>query len=683
MTPATEARRVRDLFINSIRALAEALEAKDPYTAGHSRRVTEISVAIAGEMDMDKAGLAQVRLAAMLHDIGKIGVRESVLNKEGSLTPEEYEHIMQHMSIGRRILAPIFTGKSILDIVTYHHERWDGTGLPQGLKGRHIPLGARIVGLADAVDAMGSMRPYRPGRAPQEIASEIEKNAGRQFDSEVVKAFFATKYGRMLTEACLDAQEHDTATSTGGSPVLDSQQDNAPEEPAAVSAGPAAAEGEPEALTADAPPASPVFGRARIFKDAREINDVKALPFVTAEVLSLTSAVNSDIDALISTILKDQALVAKILKLANTSFYASRGRVQTVDRAVVNIGFSGIREIALGVAVVEVFRSNESSGSFDRLALWRHQLATAALGRALAAAGECASPEDAFVAGLLHDTGISVLDDLYPEQYAVAAEYARTSGRPLVEAEKAYMGADHAEVAAQFASGWNLPEKLTAVMERHHEPWDTLSDDMSPGVTTLMVVKLAESMARAFRIGDDCDPLLEDVPLSVFRRLKLDEHNIAQVFKNFPTELAELEMVFFMNSEGDARFAVTTQPEQIVGRKALMVEASKKPFDPVEQFLKSLDMEVFSARSVQEGLAEGTPDVVILRHKTDKSVETALKQLTGLAEKGVVGAVKVFILGSYATNGRESIYPASCTAVLRPPFSIPNLTRNLELFFAD
>ena len=684
MVLATETGRVRELFINSTRVLAEALEAKDPYTAGHSIRVADLSVQICRKMGCDRSIVAQVHLGAMLHDIGKIGVRESVLNKEGRLTPEEYQHIMQHMDIGRRILSPIFRGKSILDIVTYHHERWDGKGLPQGRKGTKTPIGARIVGLADAVDAMGSMRPYRPGKAPGEMVTEIKGNAGVQFDPEVVEAFFATKYGRHLLEAHSEEPEHAPDATQETDTDDDQTRCEAAEDEVGDQAPLSAHAQEEPVLSAEAPPHEPLFSEARIFKAVRELKEVKALPFVTSEVLNLTSRANSDMNTLVDTILKDQALVAKVLKLANTSFYASRERVQTLDRAVLNIGVSGIRDMVLGIAVVDILNQGESSGHLDQLALWRHQLACAGLGKKLAAAGDSAIPEDVFVAGLLHDMGISLLDDLYPDEYAVCAEHAHVTGRPIVEAERDYIGADHTQVAAEFARACSLPEKLAMAMEMHHESWSALVDNMAPGITTVMNVKLAATMARACNIGSACDPLLEDIPNFVFKRLNLDEEKIAAVLHDFPMELTELEMVFFMNTRGDAKIQNPELPTELAGRKALFVEVAQQPFDPVAQFLKSLDMETSSARSVKEGITIQKPDLVLLRHTSDRAVENSLRQLSDLAKIGVVGAVKVFILGDYSDNGHlATLYPASCTAQLRPPFSIPNLTRSLKLFFAD
>jgi putative two-component system response regulator len=190
---SVQARRLEELFLASVQSLAEALELKDPYTRGHSIRVSYYSTIIARAMGLDGEMLRQIELGGQVHDIGKIGVRESVLNKEGRLTPDEYEHIMTHPVLGWRILAPLL-GETphALNIVRSHHERYDGRGVPDGLKGDAIPVEARIVAAADALDAMTSDRPYRPCEMSLEaVVEELVRNSATQFDPEVVRAVVA------------------------------------------------------------------------------------------------------------------------------------------------------------------------------------------------------------------------------------------------------------------------------------------------------------------------------------------------------------------------------------------------------------------------------------------------------------------------------------------------------------
>lgn len=189
-----QARRLEDQFLATMQAFAHALEVKDRYTRGHSIRVSQYSVAIGQAMDLDAELIRQIEIGGHVHDIGKIGVRESVLNKPGPLTDEEYQHIMTHPMVGWRILSPVLTDYPLaLQIVRSHHERIDGRGMPDGLAGTGIPLVARIAAVADSFDAMTSGRAYRRGgRLSLEAAvAELERCSGTQFDPDVVRAFLA------------------------------------------------------------------------------------------------------------------------------------------------------------------------------------------------------------------------------------------------------------------------------------------------------------------------------------------------------------------------------------------------------------------------------------------------------------------------------------------------------------
>jgi putative nucleotidyltransferase with HDIG domain len=188
-----QAKKIRAAFLNAITALAYALEAKDKYTSGHSQRVTKISVAIVKELGMPQGSIDEIRLAGLIHDIGKIGVRESVLNKPAKLTDDEFKYIKSHCEVGEHILAPIVEDEEILKMVRHHHERYDGSGYPDRLKGEQIPLGARILAVADTYDAMTSERPYRKAMSDETACAEIERCKGTQFDPGVADAFLRNR----------------------------------------------------------------------------------------------------------------------------------------------------------------------------------------------------------------------------------------------------------------------------------------------------------------------------------------------------------------------------------------------------------------------------------------------------------------------------------------------------------
>jgi HD-GYP domain-containing protein (c-di-GMP phosphodiesterase class II) len=175
--------------VEFIETLASALDARDPYTAGHSRRVSEYACAIAGAMGLSHAELSEIRIGALLHDIGKIGISDTILLKPAKLTEEENALIQQHPTIGRRILEGVNAFQPYLAVVELHHENWDGTGYPHGLRGGEAPLTARIVKIADAYDAMTSDRPYRKGVSHERALSVFEQISGSQLDPLVVEAF--------------------------------------------------------------------------------------------------------------------------------------------------------------------------------------------------------------------------------------------------------------------------------------------------------------------------------------------------------------------------------------------------------------------------------------------------------------------------------------------------------------
>lgn len=194
-------REIRDFFFNSITSLVYALEAKDSYTSRHSQKVTEISVAIARKMGLSEARIEKIRFGGLVHDVGKIGVKESVLNKPGILTQKEYQQIKLHPEIGGRILGPIDTDREILQIVRHHHENYDGSGYPDGLSGNQIPLGARIVAVADAYDAMTSNRPHRGAIGFEKVRIEIKRCRTSQFDPEVADALLAICENSIISSA--------------------------------------------------------------------------------------------------------------------------------------------------------------------------------------------------------------------------------------------------------------------------------------------------------------------------------------------------------------------------------------------------------------------------------------------------------------------------------------------------
>jgi HD-GYP domain-containing protein (c-di-GMP phosphodiesterase class II) len=216
----------KQLLLGLLHSLTTIIDAKDPYTAGHSERVARIAVLIGKQLGLTQGGLGDLYLAGLLHDVGKIGIRDEILQKSGRLTREEYEEFQIHPIIGERVVASIKPFDRLRGAVRHHHERWDGTGYPDRLGKEEIPVLARVLAVADACDAMMSPRRYRPGRSPLEIDAIFTKESGRQFDPHAVRAFMIIRhevyppiYQKGIGDSAFHAIDHIVENMTDGTMV--------------------------------------------------------------------------------------------------------------------------------------------------------------------------------------------------------------------------------------------------------------------------------------------------------------------------------------------------------------------------------------------------------------------------------------------------------------------------------
>jgi putative two-component system response regulator len=192
----TERRNLQRLSVATLESLVNALEAKDPHLRGHSARVADLAARVAEACGLPAGAVETVRVAGRLHDIGKIGIRENLLHKAGPLTEEEFAHVRTHVELGARILDPLPHLGDVISCVRHHHERWDGSGYPDGLRGDAIPIGARIIGAVETFDALTTSRPYQEMMSPDAAALRLRELAGTVLDPEVCEAVIRVVTGR-------------------------------------------------------------------------------------------------------------------------------------------------------------------------------------------------------------------------------------------------------------------------------------------------------------------------------------------------------------------------------------------------------------------------------------------------------------------------------------------------------
>lgn len=205
-----ERANLQRISVATLEVLVNALEAKDPYSRGHSARIADLSAMVAAEMGLEDEDVEAVRTAGRLHDIGKIGIREEVLAKQGPLTDDEYEHVKQHVVVGSQILAPLTHLREVIHYVRSHHERWDGRGYPDGLKGEEIPIGARILAVVEVYDALTTSRPYQEKMSSEFAIERMRDLTGTGIATDVFDALEAVVNRRQTLVFLDDAAQGDT-----------------------------------------------------------------------------------------------------------------------------------------------------------------------------------------------------------------------------------------------------------------------------------------------------------------------------------------------------------------------------------------------------------------------------------------------------------------------------------------
>lgn len=507
---------------NAIYALIEILEAKDQHSIGYARGVRRLAGHIAQQMDLPAPQRGKLQVAALLHDIGRVGLRDDVCHKTSALTPEEQAHVRQHVELGVRILGHLFTDAELLAMVRHHHERYDGAGYPEGLAATQIPVGARILTVADAFVAMTQDRPHRPAVSAEQAVAEVRKLSGKQFCPEVVEALVS----------CLGQADPETA---GSSHPADAPTDRA----AAVgdtAAAPGAALGN---ATAD-PPEPEEVSQATLSRCVRAVGELKALPNVVNEVMAMTADEDFRLEALVEKIQCDQALSTKVLGLANSAMYTSRMKVESIDRAVVKVGIDGIRHLVLGIGLIDQW-SEPSGGEQFHTDFWRHSMGTALLATRIATSAGAEDEQAAFTAGLLHDIGQLILMEALEDQYTVIVQQARASHTHLPKLEWKYLKTDHGELMQSVGHDWRLPDLIVDTISRHHAAWDELHRLEPPVLQLLLSVRMASSVAHALGLGPGT---IERIPDAFVHYLKYEKDTLSAFLPELHGEVARLAKAY-------------------------------------------------------------------------------------------------------------------------------------------
>jgi putative nucleotidyltransferase with HDIG domain len=437
------------------KGLSAALDARDSRTRGHSDRVAMYAMAIFNEMAPGEDILgyqrlrSSIRLGALLHDVGKIGIPDCILLKPDSLTSDEYEVIKRHSLMGAEILNACHGFESLVPGVLYHHERCNGKGYPFGLDRKKIPAIAKVIGLADAFDAITSDRPFRKASTHDEAIEILSKTIPDCYEQEVYDALVRAHKEGALKDV--------------GIPMRSSRM--------------------------QAPPESKID---EIY--GSQVKSVPSLPSVLATVSSLVDDPNASLRDIAKILSTDEGLASRALKLVNSAYYGLPQTIATIPLAATILGARAIKSYLVNIAISDLMYAL-GSGHEEYGLLWAHALRTALWAKGIAKKTGVADSEEAFTAGLVHDIGKALSLRFRPDDYSKLVVEADKSGRALMAAEAQLMGFDHTELGAWAARKWMLPDMLVSAIRWHHNP-DDLADECSEIANMVRVIHVADIQAR-------------------------------------------------------------------------------------------------------------------------------------------------------------------------------------------
>ncbi len=346
------------------------------------------------------------------------------------------------------------------------------------------------------------------------------------------------------------------------------------------------------------------------------IAHLPSLPPVVHRLIEVTQDPDASIEMVERVIRTDQSLTAKVLQLVNSAFFALSGRVSTVRHAVVILGFEALRNTALAVCTYEYLSGCGRNEQFDKRAFWEHAAAVGILAKRIAAAAGAAKPDEAFVAGLLHDLGKVVLDEYFPAEFAAALAACRRREIALETCEEEALGFNHCFAGAAVARKWRFPPQLVEAIGRHHDsaPYDVLSAS----------VMLADAAATAWRLGASGDPLLHPISAAVWQHIELDEAALGRTVEGSRDEIAQVRVLFYSDLEEGAPASGRREwqgplVEEAGVKRVVLVTTDAAPLVPLKAYLEASGFVVDMARpdgprpaDEAEGLADEAECLVVL-----------------------------------------------------------------------
>jgi len=628
--------RVRSNLMNVIKMLREILRKKDPYLVEHSIRVSRLATTLARKMGLDAASTAEIKAAALLMDIGMIAVSDRLLDSKMPLGKRKKTQIREHVGYGKQLLSVVITNERILRLIECHHEHWDGSGVLR-LSGEQIPLGARILRVADAYATMISERPYHRALSPEKAAKLLKEGAGSRFDPRVVEAFLAKE------EPVEAAAELGSAQGEAGDLICRlSEGPNSGQDTHQQAAADSTGE-EGHAVDDRRPPephVSPSCTTRELRKRLHEAGELGATSFVAEKVISLCRSPHVEVSDVAKYAAQDAAIASRILRVANSSLY-NRGRpVTELVRAISGIGLRTIGGMVTGMVVTNRFGRNPDSLSVRPEWFWEHSIACGALTLTLCERSKIPGDEDPFLAGLFHDVGRAVLDQVFPDEYHPLLRLATEKGYAVEKLEKAALSMTHADVAELLLRRWDLGRFIPLTVN-HHNSLATLQGKSRGYFEKAASLALANAAVKAAAIGFGGSTILE--PLHEFAlHFKLDYEELLDLLEKTQNDTNTLKASFMTGSaasfEQDYKdFLLEPLGD---GASGLFVGSRTHKPDEVELFLDSAGLIARDA----DALGDKGPEFVVCRPEKKETLADCMDRVQGLEKSLGLDPLPVIVL---------------------------------------
>jgi HD-like signal output (HDOD) protein len=546
----TTRRRADQLFTTML----NLLEIRLPYLRGRATRIDDGCRVMAEALRLPPDERYALSLAARFHDLGLLGVPDSILLKPGALTADEKTLVDCHTDMGGRLVHHMFPDfPDAIEAIWWHHERVDGRG-PHGLRGDTIPRTAAIVALVEAVESMANDRPQRPAMGEDAIRAEIDRCAGTQFDAATVAAY-RTVHGalyRAVAPAKVMAEVRATSPAAAHPP--------APQQ--ATKPGQATPSSPPAAATHSGPGQFPAR-RANVLVSINALTplvkkqelvhlvsrglEMKPLAPTVQAVISATGSAQCSGEEVARAVGQDQTLALRVLKVANSSAY-SRGRhTDTLHGAVGRLGVQQIRKLVMGMGVLHELGGEETS-QFNVRLFWEHSIACGLVAAQLARCCKSRNADDHFLWGMIHDVGRLILHSQLPDAYAKVWATAHELDVPLEQIEGKLLLLDHCGVLARALEHWQFPREFLAPVVNHHQSVHKLKR-LAPRVAAeAMIIALADRIAHALLMGSSGNDVL--YPLEdLLEPLRLTPETIEAVCGQTPDQVLDLRLTLMSRAQ--------------------------------------------------------------------------------------------------------------------------------------